>query len=65
MPGDLIERKVWTRLLLKITFVLLVPNLANTKYDAKHLKMTETLAHGYSSDSTQQELSNEHQHDKV
>ena len=27
--------------------------------------MTETLAHGYSSESTRQELSNELQHDKV
>ena len=27
--------------------------------------MTETLAHGYSSDSTQQQLSNEYQHDRV
>ena len=27
--------------------------------------MTETLAHGYSSERTQQELSNEYQHDKV
>ena len=27
--------------------------------------MTETLAHGYSSESTQQELSNEYQHDRV
>ena len=27
--------------------------------------MTETLAHGYSSDSTQRELSNEYQHDRV
>ena len=26
-------------------------------------KMTETLAHGYSSESTQQELSNEYQFD--
>ena len=31
----------------------------------KKLKMTETLANGYSSESTQQELSNEHQHDRV
>ena len=31
----------------------------------KPLKMTETLAHGYSYESTQQELSNEHQHDRV
>ena len=28
-----------------------------------HKKMAETLAHGYSSESTQQELSNEYQHD--
>ena len=31
----------------------------------KSEKMIETLAHGYSSDSTQRELSNEYQHDKV
>ena len=31
----------------------------------KNLKMTEPLAHGYSSESTQQELSNEYQHDRV
>ena len=28
-------------------------------------KITETLAHGYSSESTQQEPSNEYQHDRV
>ena len=28
-------------------------------------KMTEALAHGYSFDSTQRELSNEYQHDRV
>ena len=28
-------------------------------------KMTETLANGYSSESTQGELSNEYQHDRV
>ena len=33
--------------------------------DAKYLKMIETLANGYSSESTQQELSNEYQHDRV
>ena len=27
--------------------------------------MIETLAHGYSSESTQQELSNDYQHDRV
>ena len=33
--------------------------------DANHMKMTETLAHGYSSESTQQELSIEYQQDWV
>ena len=33
--------------------------------DTKTWKMTETLAHEYSSDSTQWELSNEYQHDRV
>ena len=28
-------------------------------------KMTETLAHGYSSESTLRELSNDYQHDRV
>ena len=28
-------------------------------------KMTETLAHGYSSESTQRELFGEYQHDRV
>ena len=31
----------------------------------KNLKMIETLAHGYSSESTVRELSNEYQHDWV
>ena len=31
----------------------------------KSLKITEALAHGYSSESTQRELSNEYQHDRV
>ena len=31
----------------------------------KALKMTETLAHGYSSESTRQTLFNEYQHDRV
>ena len=33
--------------------------------DAKTLKIIETLAHGYSSVSTQRELSNEYQYDMV
>ena len=35
------------------------------QHDAKTWKMTETLAHGYSSESTQRDLSNEYQHDRV
>ena len=31
----------------------------------KYWEMTETLARGYSSESTQQELSNEYQHGRV
>ena len=31
----------------------------------KTWKMTETLAHGYSSESTQRKLFNEYQHDRV
>ena len=33
--------------------------------DAKHLKMTGSLAYGYPSESTHGELSNEYQHDMV
>ena len=33
--------------------------------DAKKLKMTKTLTNGYSSKSTQRELSNKYQHDRV
>ena len=45
-------------------FLLLV-NLVNTKLSKKSKKMTETLVCRYSSDSTQRELSNEYQHDRV
>ena len=31
----------------------------------KNEKVTKTLAHGYSSESTPRELSNEYQHDRV
>ena len=33
--------------------------------NAKNLKINETLANGYSSESAQQELSNEYQDDRV
>ena len=39
--------------------------LSQYKMIQKNLERTETLAHGYSSDSNQQELSNEYQHDRV
>ena len=48
-----------------LTLMLLLANLANTKIKQKSWKMTETLVYGYSSKSTQRELSNEHQHDRV
>ena len=35
------------------------------KNDAKNLKMTETLAHGQSSEITQRALFNEYQHGRV
>ena len=41
------------------------PNIWPLQYYAKNPeKLTETLGHGYSSKSTQQELSNEYQHDR-
>ena len=54
---------LWTKVasvLAGLTLMLLVANLANTND-----RMTETLANGYSSESTQRELSNEYQHDRV
>ena len=48
-----------------LTLVLLVANLANTKMMKKPEKWLETLAYGYSSESTQRALSNEYQHDRV
>ena len=50
---------------LNLTPMLLVANLANAKWYKNPEKNTETLANGYSSESTQQELSNEYQHDRV
>ena len=37
--------------------------MANTKY-SKIIKITETLANGYSFESTQREISNEYKHDR-
>ena len=45
--------------------MLLVTYLVNTKRCIKTQKITETLANGYSSESTQRELSNEYQDDRV
>ena len=45
--------------------MLLVANLAKTKSCKKPEKMTETVAFGYSCESTQRELSYEYEHDRV
>ena len=45
--------------------MLLVANFVNTKMMQKNGKITETMAYGYSSESTQRELFNEYQHDRV
>ena len=45
--------------------MLLVANFAQYKMMQKSWKMIETLANGYSSESTQWELSNEYQLDRV
>ena len=45
--------------------MLVVANLAVYKRMQKTLKMTETLANGYSYESTQRELSDEYQYDRV
>ena len=51
-------------LLVSLPLMLVVANLP-IQNDAKKLKMTETLAHGYSSEITQRELSNEYQQNRV
>ena len=52
---------------LCLTLMLLVANLVNVKCQKrqKSWEMTEALVYGYSSYSTQQELSNEYPHDLV
>ena len=45
--------------------MLLMANLAIQNDAKKTEKITETLAYGYSFESTRQELSNEYQHDRV
>ena len=47
-----------------LTLMLLVANLTNTKLCYKPEKW-QALEHEYSSQSAQQELSNEYQHDRV
>ena len=48
-----------------LTLVLLVSNLDHTNDTKKTEKNTATLAHRYSFESTQLELSNEYQQDRV
>ena len=45
--------------------MLVIADLANTKLCKKNWEMTETLGHGYSSESIQQEPYNEYQHDRI
>ena len=45
--------------------MLVVVNLANTNICKSHEKMPETLAHWFSSKSTQRKLSNEYQPDRA
>ena len=47
-----------------LTPMLLVTNMANKKKPQKTSKMIETLAYGYSSESTHWELSNEYHNDR-
>ena len=67
--GKVRARKCWSyyttqlRQTIELTLMLLVANLANTKWCKKTWKMTETLAHGYSCESNRR--SNEYQHDRV
>ena len=63
-PAEDAGKIVWYRNLL--TLMLLVAyRFGQYKKMQKTWKMTETLANGYSSESTQRELSNEYQHDRV
>ena len=48
-----------------LTLMLLTAKLANTKLCKNPEKPLKPLANGYSSESAQQELSNEYQHDRV
>ena len=45
--------------------MLLVANWADTKCCKPPKKLLKTLAHGYSSESSQLELSNQYKHDRV
>ena len=55
----------WSDTSTPLTLMLLVTNFANTKWCKKNLKITETLAYGYSSEVIPWGLSNEYQHDRV
>ena len=55
----------WYHYWYLLTLMLLVANLVNGKWCQKPEKMIETLAYGYSSESTQWGLFNEYKHDRV
>ena len=67
-PYKMVRRILWKKLYSSpskacylLTRMLLVAYLANTKWCKTCFKMTETLAHGYSYENSQRELSNEYQ----
>ena len=51
--------------IINLTLMLLTAKLAKTKLCKNPEKPLKPLANGYSSESAQQELSNEYQHDRV
>ena len=52
-------------MVIDLTLMLLTAKLANTKLCKSPENPLKPLANGYSSESAQQELSNEYQHDRV
>ena len=77
-PSNILHKMLWSQsyydngpdilaatTMNRLSLMLLVTNLANTKWSKNTWKMTETLANGYSNERAQRELSNEYQHDRV
>ena len=69
MQGEMLDKLCWIFskrcFCQKINPYAASGHFGHYKIMQKSWKMIETLAHGYSSESTQQELSNEQLHDRV